>query len=155
MAPLASALNLEPHPTVGETHTGVWVCQDLRGDPTPQVTNSAKPVCNGRIQAITVDFTMFGIVICPGIRGRDLSGNGQLQAPGECPTGKGVATTSVPPKWCEITLPFTTIHCLKDSPHLLHRLPILNCPLDAFLPLVLIYSFNSFPKQKSFLSANA
>lgn len=149
MTPLASALNLQPHPTVGETNAAVWVCQDLRGDPTSRVTNSAKPVCNGRIQAITLDFTTFGIVICPRRWARDLSGNSQLQAPGGCSMGKGVATTLVLPK--EITLPFTTIHCLKDSPDHLHPLLILNCPLDAFPPLVLIYSCNSFPKQKSFL----
>lgn len=45
-------------------------------------------------------------------------------------------------------------HCYHSYPSHLLLLPMLNCPLDAFPPLVLIYSFNIFPKQKSFSSAN-
>ena len=44
----------------------------------------------------------------------------------------------------------STVPKNPPPPHL-HLLIILQCPLDAFPPLVLIYSFNILPKQNSFL----
>lgn len=143
-----------PRPTShpGETNAGVWVSQDLLGYPIPQVTNSAKPVCNGCIQAITLDFTMFeclGAWFAPAIGERDLNGRCQLQAPGWWPTEKGVATGTVLCKCCEITWPFITIHCPKDPPHL-YLLPMLNCPLNEFLPSCLLIHLTVFQNRNPF-----
>ena len=64
---------------------------------------------------------------------------------------KGVATTTVLPKCYYPALHNHPLSQRTPHTHHLHLLTILHCPLDAFPPLVLIYSFNILPKQNSFL----
>lgn len=118
------------------------------GLPNLQVTSSARPVYNGCIQAITLDFIMFRTVICPQHWGKIPEWKEPAPGPRMMPDREGSGYNLSPPK---VLWNYSALH---SHPYHLLLLPMLNCPLDAFPPLVLIYSFNIFPKQKSFSSAN-